>query len=191
MAALRSALAVALAAVAATTAQADPVQWQVSNGGNGHYYLYVADAVTWEQALAAAAATSWQGMQGYLATVTGAGEDSFVAGASVANGSLAWIAASDDGAEGSWTWRAGPENGQALSYFNWAPGEPNNCCGGENYVHLNWGAGGSWNDHGGPGNPGQVNGYLVEFSAPVPEPTSAALLLLGGAALLGASRRRR
>ena len=93
---------------------------------------------------------TWAGLQGHLATITSAGEDNF-AGATAAGGRLAWIAASDDGHEGSWTWRAGPESGQAaLTYFNWSPGEPNNCCNGENYVHLNWGAGGSWNDHGGP-----------------------------------------
>lgn len=169
----------------ATAAQAaDPVQWTLGSGGNGHYYLYVDNNVTWQDALAAASTMTWAGLQGHLATITSAGEDNF-AGATAAGGRLAWIAASDDGHEGSWTWRAGPESGQALTYFNWSPGEPNNCCNGENYVHLNWGAGGSWNDHGGPGNNiNQANGYLVEFSAPVPEPTSALLSALGLGALV-------
>lgn len=52
-------------------------------------------------------------------------------------------------------------------------------------MHLNWGAGGSWNDHGGPGdNVAFANGYLVEFSAPVPEPTSVLLSALGLGALV-------
>lgn len=190
MSALRSALFVAFAAAAATTARAaDPVQWDVAAGGNGHYYLFMADAVSWQDALAAAAASSWQGRAGYLATITSAPEDSFV-GATVAAGELAWISAADDGEEGNWTWRAGPETGQALGYFNWAPGEPNNCCGGENFAHLNWGASGAWNDHGGPGNPGQVNGYVIEYAAAVPEPASAALMLAGAALLAGLRRRR-
>lgn len=190
MLAFRSALAAALTAASASAHAADPVQWLPSAGGNGHYYVFVADALTWQDALAAAASSSWQGRQGYLATVTSAAEDGFVA-TTVAGGQLAWISASDDGAEGIWTWRAGPEDGQALSYFNWAPGEPNNCCGGENYVHLNWGADGSWNDHGGPGNPSQVNGYVIEYAAAVPEPAPAALMLAGAALLAGLRRRPR
>lgn len=70
-----------------------------------------------------------------------------------------------DGDEGRWTWRAGTEAGQGLGYTNWAPGEPNNCCGGENSAHLNWQSSGEWNDHGGPGNPGQLNGYVIEYAA--------------------------
>ncbi|KQW43760.1 MULTISPECIES: lectin-like protein [unclassified Roseateles] len=189
MPALRSALALALAAVSVTTVHADPVQWQTAAGGNGHYYLYVPDAVSWQDALATAAASSWQGQAGYLATITSAAEDSFV-GATVASANLAWIAASDDGDENNWTWRAGPEAGQALGYTNWASGEPNNCCDGENFVHLNWLATGQWNDHGGPGNPGQLNGYVIEYAAAVPEPASVALML-AGAALLASLRRRR
>jgi len=190
MSALRSALVVALAAAAATTAHAaDPVQWDVAAGGNGHYYLYVADALSWQEALAAAAATTWQGRAGYLATITSAAENSFV-GASVADSRLAWISASDDGSEGNWTWRAGPEGGQALGYTNWAPGEPNNCCGGENFAQLNWLSTGAWNDHGGPGNPSQLNGYVIEYAAAVTEPASAALMLAGAALLAGLRRRR-
>ncbi len=44
-----------------------------------------------------------------------------------------------------------------------------------------------WNDHGGPGNAGQVNGYLVEYSVPAP---GAFVLVSFGIGLLGLSRRR-
>ncbi len=153
--------------------------WDPLNGGNGHYYAFVDASVDWQTALALAAAESHLGHAGYLATIGSAAEDSFIT-QTVAGGALAWVAGSDDGDEGNWTWRAGPEAGQAFSYTNWAPGEPNNCCNGENFLHVNWGAGGSWNDHGGPGNPGQLNGYLIEFSAPpVPEPASLGLWMLG------------
>jgi hypothetical protein len=184
----------AIACVAATTllstaAHSAPIQY----AANGHWYEFISTPVNWTQAFAAANASTFLGLQGYLATITTAGENAFVA-TNVANGGLAWLGGSDAGAAvNAWTWRNGPEAGQAFTYTNWDAGEPNNCCGGEDYVHINWGPGGTWNDHGGPGNPGQVNGYIIEYGAPngVPEPMSLALVLTCGVLAVGFSRRRR
>ncbi len=191
---MRNALKTALlaAGLIGQAAIAAPVLWDAGSGGNGHYYEFVGNAVTWADAFAAAQASSFNGMTGYLATVTTAAENRF-ASVTVAGGVLAWLGASDDGHEGTFTWRDGPETGQALTYTNWNPGEPNNCCSGENYLQTNFGAVMGWNDHGGPGtNSGQINGYLIEYSAApgtVPEPASLALVL-GALAGVGAMRRR-
>lgn len=189
----RQLLAALIALGASGIASADvlaPTEWTVASGGNGHSYAFVAGDFTWDEALAGAANFTNGGSVGYLATVTSAEENAFLAALSP---NLAWLGGSDHGAAvDDWTWRTGPEAGQAFTFTAWNPGEPNNCCGGEDYLQLNWAVNGGWNDHGGPGNAYQVNGYFVEFNAPVPEPETYAMMLAGlGLVGLDLQRRRR
>jgi Big-like domain-containing protein len=125
--------------------------------GTGHYYEYVNTNLNWVNAKTAAAALTYYGLQGYLATVTSAGENTFINGKLVATG---WIGASDAAVEGQWRWVTGPEGvgagtlfftGQGASgtvvpgaYANWNPGEPNNSGGAENWAQFY--VGGLWND---------------------------------------------
>lgn len=175
---------IALGMLASTSVFAAPVQW----AGNGHWYEFVSTSVTAPEAFAFAQASSFSGMQGYLATITSADENNFVS-ITLAGGSGAWIGGSDDGDEGNWTWRNGPEAGQAFTFTNWSGGEPNNCCGGENYVVTNWGYG-TWNDIGPSAFPDYRSYYVIEYSAlPVPEPETYAMLL-AGLGLVGFARRK-
>lgn len=178
------------AATAAAALCAGAAQAQVLNPSNGHYYQYVQNAVSWDDAVAQASAASFNGWQGYLATVTSNAESNFIFN-SVTSATV-WAGGTDAGTEGTWRWATGPEagtvfwqNGVTLTYSRWAGGEPNNCCGGEHLLLLNW-SGSAWNDIG----PGWRSGYVVEYSAPIPEPGTAMLLALGGAALARRTRRR-
>ena len=200
-------LAVAAAAAAAMTANAVPVQWTVASGGNGHWYDFVlpastvsAPGFTWNTAFAHAPTQSFNGMTGYMATVTSQGEQDFIF-ANVTQ-QTAWLGGNDRDTEGTWMWKNGPEAGQVFyiagagvqpGYSFWNGGEPNNCCGGENDLQINWNtSSGQWNDHGTPSSPNNLWGYVIEFSdAPTGTPEPASILLAGGALLALGLRRRK
>jgi flagellin-like hook-associated protein FlgL len=130
--------------------------------------------VTWQQAKVLAQSRSLFSLNGYLATVTDASEQSFI------NGQLAgkqgWIGASDQDVslgglgEGNWAWLTGPEAGTlfyqgsfntgsalASKFANWSWGEPNNS-GNEEYAYIL--GNGQWNDY--PGS-FTVDSYVVEY----------------------------
>lgn len=149
----------------------------------GHYYMYVANfGIAWDAARDAAAAQTFFGLQGYLATVTTV-EESQITGEQAEG--AGWIGATDEITEGTWQWVTGPEAGttfwQGLSngtpvngeFSFWNTDEPNNfpSNGDEDYAHItdpSIGQLGSWNDLpliGDPNtsSPFHPKGYVVEF----------------------------
>jgi len=148
---------------------------------NGHFYSFVsASGVKWNDAKNAAAALSLYGLQGYMATVTSQAENDFILAKVQGNG---WLGGTDQAVEGQWRWVTGPENGQLFSYANWDSGEPNNCCGGEHFVHMlgNPGFGsrvGKWNDLYDFQDQGDLYrplGYVVEYGGMPGDPSSIQL----------------
>lgn len=144
-------------------------------GGNNHFYRFVtASGISWTNARNAAAQLTYNGLQGYLATITSLAENQFVASRLAGQG---WMGASDAAVEGVWKWETGPETGvqfwQGLStgsvtgglYNNWASGEPNNA-GDEDYAHFL--TNGQWNDY--PLQLSNISGYVVEFGGMPSEP---------------------
>lgn len=180
--------AAALLLAAGAAAQAAPVLWS----GNGHYYEQISGSYNWNTARTAAAALSFNGMRGYLATITSAAENSFLAALA---GTDVWIGGSDTQEEGTWKWVDGPEAGQTFyvegaavqpGYSSWAPGEPNGFTG-ENSLQFYYSRG-IWNDHNGAQT---MLPYIVEYSpAAVPEPGTLALLGAGGVSALARRRRK-
>ncbi|NQT39724.1 MAG: PEP-CTERM sorting domain-containing protein [Planctomycetes bacterium] len=179
--------------------QADPVHWSTTSGGNGHYYDFVAGGIGWTSAEAAAAASSFQGQSGYLATITSEAEWDFLKGLPHARG---WLGGSDAAVEGEWRWVTGPEIGQPFwdggisgtshGFSAWRSGEPNNWQI-ENYLEVGADSvGNAWNDN---TLAGPSDGYYVEYggeASTIPEPsTMVGLVSMGLMGLAIAWRRRR
>jgi len=180
-----AALAATASLVGFTPASALIVEWSVASGGNGHFYERVDTPVSFATARAAALASTHNGLNGYLVTITSEEENDFLINLA---GGIGWSSGSDEAVEGTWRWLDGPEagvvywqDGVTLTYADWGAGEPNTFLGiQEDYMVIKFGQTAFWNDL--PFNSGQ--GYYVEYSAAptvggVPEPSAWALLILG------------
>lgn len=111
----------------------------------GHRYYLSTNSVSWQQAKTAAAA-----INGNLVSVTSQGEMNFLA----AFNKRFWIGLTDEATEGTYVW----VSGEAYSYTNWNPGEPNNS-GNEDYIEM-FGTDGKWNDL----SASSINPYVVEVT---------------------------
>ena len=150
---------------------------------NGHYYQYFPNlGITWNTAKNLAQASTYYGLQGYLATITSS-DEAQLSGEQAAG--AGWIGGSDEEVEGIWKWKTGPEAGTVFwngtasgfttTYAKWNTGEPNSA-GDEDYAHVTApGVGilGSWNDLSDAGNPSgdyQPKGYIVEYGGTSGDP---------------------
>lgn len=184
-----------LAVSAGSTALAAPIQWTVASGGNDHFYEFVSDPnVKWSDAKVDAEGLTFGGQQGYLATITSAGENAFMAtnfSAEAGTTQNGWLGGFQDTSApdysepaGGWRW----VTGEPWSYTNWVNGEPDDAGGGQNSLRSNVAF--AWDDLANdPANPSvqNISGYFVEF--PVPEPASFTLLMLSGGIFIRRPRR--
>jgi hypothetical protein len=142
-----------------------PIQWEFSDGGNGHTYELISPdgGINWTDAKVASEASSLGGYQGHLVTVNSQEEWDFI----VTNfpHPYTWIGLTDQAQEGQFQW----VTGEPFDFSAWgiSPQEPNNA-GNEDYVFYEqrstgWG----WNDFKDYATTyGIHNSYLVEYPTP-------------------------
>lgn len=111
---------------------------------NDHAYYVSNSSMHWTEARDACVAAG-----GHLATIGSAEENAFIWNQAVIlrgpSGGAPWIGFTDSSVEGQWLW----ETGEPVTYTNWAPGQPDNSNGDQDYAHM-WAAfgGGTWDDVG-------------------------------------------
>ena len=111
----------------------------------------ITNEVTWLQARADATSRG-----AYLATITSAEEWTNAVAVMTASGKENfWLGASDERSEGNWSW----VTGEPFTFALWNVGEPNNCCGGENFLAVTTTF---WNDAGSRTNPDSRAAYVIE-----------------------------
>jgi hypothetical protein len=168
----------------AGAAGAAPVQWS----GNGHYYdmIVPANGITWTDARAAAANSTYNGLPGHLVTFGSQAEWDFVYGAFPRN--FTWIGFTDEQSEGTYKW----VTGEPVTFTAWLPFEPNNSADdppGEDYAwYENRGGIAGWNDYQNFDHPLLIAdpiGYAVEYEGAVPEPASLVTLSSALTVILG------
>lgn len=121
-----------------------PTSTVFNNEANGHFYVLLSPA-TWSWSERAAVE-----LGGHLATINNQTEQNWVFNTLAAYGGvgrLLWIGFNDVANEGTFRW----SSGETPSFTFWAPGEPNNALGGEDFVTM-YQPGhtypGRWNDWG-------------------------------------------
>jgi len=146
-------------------------QVEVASGsvGGNSYEVFADRDISWTAAEANAV-----GLGGYLATVTSAGQDSYLAGLDPSG--EYWLGGYQSSTEmvatNGWNWVHGKgtfpgvngASGFTQSFSDWAPGEPNDYYGpgSEQYLAIGLEGAALWNDEGALGN---ISGYVVEFSS--------------------------
>jgi len=175
------------------TANAAPVQWTITDGGNDHWYEAVAidSPLDWLVVKDMAASSSYLGLQGHLATITSADENTWIYNNVT---SLNYVLGGHDmNVEGTWEWVTGEE----FTYTNWYAGEPNQWgpgesggpgTGEEDWLMF-WLGTGQWNDSSETSN--SITGYIVEYDSLSAVPIPAALFMFAPALLGFIGFRRR
>ncbi|MGK7893551.1 MAG: PQQ-dependent sugar dehydrogenase [Xenococcus sp. (in: cyanobacteria)] len=103
---------------------------------NGNQYLLTSSALTWEDAQAEA-----ESLGGNLVTIDDRAEETWLREI-FSDTEQFWLGFNDVETEGQFQW----SSGQPATYTNWAPGEPNDFDGVQDFAVMNFGGTGEWDD---------------------------------------------
>jgi hypothetical protein len=166
---------------------ASPIQWKITDGGNGHWYepISVSGGINWITARDTAVL-----MGGHLVTITSIAENNFVF--SLITDRIYWGPWSDWG-----PWLGGyqvPDSKEPDEGWRWVTDEPfefygnpdNNTTAMPNYSEeaIHYAPTAHWNDL--SDHLMVTNGFIVEY---IPEPATLSLLTIGAIALLKSRRK--
>ncbi len=143
-----------------------------TNGPGGHYYQVVREGnLLWEEARIKAAQSTFNGVHGYLATITSAEEDQFVDSLRAKIDPIlsvwlgGWQQTNTLSSTEGWFWVNGegaiPGQNGGTNYSNWINGDPNDPTGPDSEQFLAMGAiGHGWTSE---ADDRHVQGYVVEY----------------------------
>ena len=157
------------------TSLAEPVLWDVADGGNGHFYEAVAvpGGISWSNAKLAATAAG-----GYLATIISQAENDFVFGLIDEgiywnNGNVGpWLGGFQPVGsvepDGGWQW----VTGEPFDYTNWDDNQPNDAASLSDCLHFGFGGGrvSTWDDMPDNWQDKGCYAYIIEYEALKSEP---------------------
>lgn len=103
---------------------------------NAHQYQLTSEFLFWSEAQ-----TEALSLGGNLVTINDASEEAWLK-ETFGETEGFWIGLNDQDQEGHFEWISG----ESVSYTNWAPGEPNNIGGEQDYVWMNYGTEHKWDD---------------------------------------------
>lgn len=136
--------------------------------GTSNWYEYVQGNLTWNEALNAAAARTFNGIPGHLITITSSAENDFAL--AVTSEQPAWIGAHDigprDGHQRNWVWATGPEEGDVFTTCDGFLG--GHACVIPNGMYAHWGTESSdvQPDGFGSGPVGQGTAAYINWESP-------------------------
>jgi hypothetical protein len=107
-----------------------------TRAGDDHWYTLTSRSLSWPDAEAQA-----QAQGGHLATISDAEENSW-AYAQFGGRQEVWIGLTDAGSRGVWAW----SSGEVFDFHSWAPGEPNNLFGIEDFAVFSTTTEAAWRD---------------------------------------------
>jgi hypothetical protein len=129
-------------------------------GFNGRFYDILPGATSYSDAVFRASTISYNGMNGYLATINSIEEYAYIHWTMRAGG--VWLSGTDANGEGTWKYSSSSSSGSNVAFLPWALNEPNGGTSENCLQHIS----GGLNDV--SCSSSGISNFVVEFECPSP-----------------------